>query len=122
MEYGVKFSGCTVHFVDEGMDSGPIIMQAVVPVLADDTEEVLAERILQKNTVFIGRFCSYWQRVGFMWREGPYILNRGLAMMKRALISVSNKDGVIEFAQGLEKLGYEIISTGGTYRTLQEAG
>lgn len=42
--------------------------------------------------------------------------------MKRALISVSNKDGVIEFAQGLEKLGYEIISTGGTYRTLQEAG
>ncbi len=42
--------------------------------------------------------------------------------MKRALISVSNKAGVIEFAQGLEKLGYEIISTGGTYRTLQEAG
>jgi len=42
--------------------------------------------------------------------------------MKRALISVSNKDGVVEFAKGLEKLGYEIISTGGTYRTLQEAG
>jgi len=40
----------------------------------------------------------------------------------RALISVSNKDGVVEFAHGLEKLGYEIISTGGTYRTLQEAG
>lgn len=42
--------------------------------------------------------------------------------MKRALISVSNKDGVVEFAQGLEKLGFEIISTGGTYRTLKEAG
>lgn len=42
--------------------------------------------------------------------------------MKRALISVSNKDGVVEFARGLEKLGYEIISTGGTYSTLQEAG
>jgi len=42
--------------------------------------------------------------------------------MKRALISVSNKDGVIEFARGLEELGYEIVSTGGTYRTLQEAG
>lgn len=42
--------------------------------------------------------------------------------MKRALISVSNKQGVAEFALGLEKLGYEIISTGGTYQTLQEAG
>ncbi|HPF20160.1 MAG TPA: bifunctional phosphoribosylaminoimidazolecarboxamide formyltransferase/IMP cyclohydrolase [Syntrophomonas sp.] len=42
--------------------------------------------------------------------------------MKRALISVSNKDGVVEFAQGLEKLGYEIISTGGTYKTLADAG
>jgi phosphoribosylaminoimidazolecarboxamide formyltransferase/IMP cyclohydrolase len=42
--------------------------------------------------------------------------------MKRALISVSNKDGIIEFARGLEKLDYEIISTGGTYTTLQEAG
>ncbi|MEN6325046.1 MAG: bifunctional phosphoribosylaminoimidazolecarboxamide formyltransferase/IMP cyclohydrolase [Syntrophomonas sp.] len=42
--------------------------------------------------------------------------------MKRALISVSNKDGVVEFAQGLEKLGYEIISTGGTYNIIKEAG
>ena len=42
--------------------------------------------------------------------------------MKRALISVSNKEGVVDFARGLEKLGYEIISTGGTFRSLQEAG
>jgi len=42
--------------------------------------------------------------------------------MKRALISVSDKNGVIEFAQGLERLGYEILSTGGTYKTLKEAG
>jgi len=49
VDYGVKFSGCTVHFVDAGMDSGPIIMQAVVPVLANDTEEVLAERILTEE-------------------------------------------------------------------------
>jgi len=46
IEYGVRFSGCTVHFVDEGMDTGPIILQAVVPVQANDTEETLAERIL----------------------------------------------------------------------------
>lgn len=49
LEYGVKYSGCTVHFVDEGVDSGPIIMQAVVPVLDDDTVESLAERILQEE-------------------------------------------------------------------------
>lgn len=46
LEYGVRFSGCTVHFVDEGVDSGPIISQAVVPVLGDDTEESLSARIL----------------------------------------------------------------------------
>ena len=47
LEYGVKVSGCTVHFVDEGMDTGPIIAQAAVPVYHDDTEEILSERILK---------------------------------------------------------------------------
>ena len=46
VEHGVKFSGCTVHFVDEGLDSGPIIAQAVTPVMDDDTAESLAARIL----------------------------------------------------------------------------
>jgi phosphoribosylglycinamide formyltransferase-1 len=46
-DYGVKISGCTVHFVDEGMDTGPIIIQAAVPVRDDDTEETVAERILR---------------------------------------------------------------------------
>lgn len=46
LQYGLKFSGCTVHFVDEGVDTGPIIIQAVVPVLDDDTEEILSARIL----------------------------------------------------------------------------
>lgn len=46
VEYGVKISGCTVHFVDEGMDTGPVIIQAAVPVFPDDSEETLSERIL----------------------------------------------------------------------------
>ena len=46
LEYGVKFSGCTVHFVDETLDSGPIILQAAVPVMEDDTVESLSARIL----------------------------------------------------------------------------
>lgn len=46
LEHGVKFSGCTVHFVEEGLDSGPIVRQAVVPVEDDDTAESLSARIL----------------------------------------------------------------------------
>ena len=46
LEHGVKFSGCTVHFVDEGVDTGPVVIQSVVPVLEDDTEEKLSARIL----------------------------------------------------------------------------
>ena len=46
LDYGVKFSGCTVHFVDNGLDSGPIIIQAVVPVKDEDTAESLSRRIL----------------------------------------------------------------------------
>ena len=46
LDYGVKFAGCTVHFVDEGMDSGAIILQKVVPVMDDDNEDTLSARIL----------------------------------------------------------------------------
>lgn len=49
LRYGVKLSGCTVHFVDAGMDSGPVILQQAVPVLADDTTESLAARILKEE-------------------------------------------------------------------------
>ena len=53
LAYGVKVSGCTVHFVDEGMDSGPIILQASVPVQEGDTEEALAARVLaQEHRIF----------------------------------------------------------------------
>ena len=49
VEHGVRFSGCTVHFVNEECDQGPIIIQAVVPVLPDDTGETLAARILEQE-------------------------------------------------------------------------
>jgi phosphoribosylglycinamide formyltransferase-1 len=48
-DYAVKFSGCTIHFVDEGVDTGPIIIQAVVPVMPDDTVETLQKRILAQE-------------------------------------------------------------------------
>jgi len=52
-DYGVKISGCTVHFVDEGVDTGPIIVQAAVPSYHDDTDDTLSERILrQEHRIF----------------------------------------------------------------------
>ena len=48
-DYGVKFSGCTVHFADSGVDTGPIIIQSVVPLLQDDTQETFQQRILEEE-------------------------------------------------------------------------
>ena len=49
IEYGVKISGCTVHFIDEGLDTGPVILQEAVPVYEDDSEEALSDRILKEE-------------------------------------------------------------------------
>lgn len=49
LEYGAKFTGCTVHFVDEGVDTGAVVCQAVVPIQDDDTVETLAARILKEE-------------------------------------------------------------------------
>lgn len=62
LDYGVKFSGCTVHFVDAGTDTGPIIIQAAVPVLDNDTEETLSRRIqVEEHRIYseaIGLFAA----------------------------------------------------------------
>jgi len=60
LDYGVRYSGCTVHFVDQGVDSGPIILQAVVPVLQDDTEETLSARILaEEHKIYVEAIRLY---------------------------------------------------------------
>jgi len=58
-DYGVMFSGCTIHFVDEGVDTGPIIIQAVVPVLPDDTKDTLQKRILAQEHVIYPQAIQY---------------------------------------------------------------
>jgi phosphoribosylglycinamide formyltransferase-1 len=62
LDYGVKITGCTAHFVDEGTDTGPIIIQAFVPVLPDDTEDTLSARILkEEHRIFpdaVNLFCK----------------------------------------------------------------
>lgn len=60
VDYGVKFSGCTVHFVDAGTDSGPIILQKVVPVMDDDTEDTLADRILVQEHIAMPEALKLW--------------------------------------------------------------
>ena len=60
LEYGVKFTGCPVHFVDEGTDTGPIILQKVVPVLDDDTHDTLAARILEQEHKAMPEALKLW--------------------------------------------------------------
>lgn len=61
-EYGVRYSGCTVHFVDEGVDTGPIILQAVVPVLPEDTADILAARILEQEHIIYPEAVNLFAR------------------------------------------------------------
>lgn len=70
-EYGVRFSGCTVHFVTEGCDEGPIIIQAAVPAFPDDTEETLAARILKEEHRIYPRAIQLYSegRLGVMGRK-----------------------------------------------------
>ena len=60
VDYGVKIAGCTVHFVDEGTDTGPIILQKAVPVFDDDTEETLAARILVEEHKALPEAIQLW--------------------------------------------------------------
>jgi len=60
VDYGVKVAGCTVHFVDEGTDTGPIILQKVVPVMDEDTEETLAARILVEEHKALQEAIRLW--------------------------------------------------------------
>lgn len=71
--YGVKFTGCTVHFVDEGVDTGPIILQAVVPIYDTDTEESLLERIHKEEHRIYPEAVRLFGE-GKLWIEGRRVL------------------------------------------------
>ena len=122
LAYGAKISGCTVHFVDEGTDSGPIILQAAVEVREDDTEETLAARVLEQEHIIYPRAIKLFidGRLKIIGRRVE--IGGGNMKIKRALISVSNKIGAVELARKLHKSGVEIISTGGTGKAIRAAG
>ncbi len=75
IDYGVKVSGCTVHFVDGGMDTGPIICQRMVPVLEEDTEDSLSARILDEEHRALVDSVSWWSR-GLLRLEGRVVHRR----------------------------------------------
>ena len=80
LDYGVKISGCTVHFVDEGMDTGRIIIQAAVPVMPDDTEDTLSERIL-----------SFEHRI---YPEAVRLFSEGRIEIKGRTVKIKDHHGV----------------------------
>ena len=82
--YGARFAGCTVHFVDEGTDTGPVIVQAVVPVLEGDTEETLSARILVEEHRIYPQAVQ-WFAQGRLALEGRRVGVRGTRVLAASL-------------------------------------
>ncbi|WP_142412887.1 phosphoribosylglycinamide formyltransferase [Hathewaya massiliensis] len=76
LEYGVKVSGCTVHFVDEGTDTGNIIIQRVVPVYAEDTREELQKRVLVEEHKALPEAIKYISEGKIEIKEGKVFLKK----------------------------------------------
>jgi phosphoribosylglycinamide formyltransferase 1 len=85
LEYGARFSGCTVHFVDEGTDTGPIIAQAVVPVLQEDDETSLSARILEQEHRLYPRAVQ-WFAQGRLSLQGRRVRLDGAVATEGAML------------------------------------
>jgi phosphoribosylglycinamide formyltransferase 1 len=92
VEYGVRFSGCTVHFVNDECDEGPIIIQAVVPVFADDTEAKLAARILKEEHRIYPRAIQLYAE-GRLRVDGRRVIVAGSANDENAALIEPPLDG-----------------------------
>ena len=146
LDYGVKVFGVTVHYVDGGIDTGPVILQRAVELPdARDRDEVFdvlhpiehellvgAVRLIAAGELSIDAASPRFVRLGdrvesaIVAQSTPastlQASTSGEVQVARALLSVSDKTGVVEFARGLVELGVELISTGGTARELADAG
>lgn len=76
LDYGVKFTGCSVHFVDEGVDTGPIIIQAAVPVHDDDSESSLSERILREEHRILPEAINLYVSGSLIFTDGRLRINQ----------------------------------------------
>jgi phosphoribosylaminoimidazolecarboxamide formyltransferase / IMP cyclohydrolase len=123
---GAKVTGVTVHLVDEKLDGGPIVMQEAVPILPGDDPASLIERLHAVEHRLLPRAVALLASGAFRVDGRQVAMDPDAAAVlpprRRALISVSDKTGIAEFATALATLGYELVSTGGTARALREAG
>jgi phosphoribosylglycinamide formyltransferase-1 len=107
LEYGVRLSGCTVHFVDENLDAGPVILQAAVPVLDDDTSETLAERILkEEHRIYTDAVRLVLE--GRYRMEGRRVIHLPQAAHKVEVAKEIEKAKVVETTNEAEKSGSQL--------------
>jgi phosphoribosylglycinamide formyltransferase-1 len=85
LEYGVKFAGCTVHFADEGIDTGPIIIQSVVPVYDDDTADTLSTRILKEEHRIYPQAIQYYAEGRIVIEGRKVLIRNGRRFAEKAL-------------------------------------
>jgi phosphoribosylaminoimidazolecarboxamide formyltransferase/IMP cyclohydrolase len=127
LEHGVALTGCTVHLVDRTLDGGPIVLQEAVAILPGNDEAVLHGRIRAVEHRLLPRAVALLL-AGALRVEGRHVRLDAAAAdarsprPRRALLSVSDKTGLLELARGLVALDFEIVSSGGTASHLREAG
>ncbi len=144
LAHGVWVTGATVHLVDAGVDTGPILAQCAVEVLPDDTADRLHERIKISERGLLVEVVADLARRGYTVTgrkvsigvtaedrvtadalgpaEAALMTDEGRRPVRRALLSVSAKSGLLELATGLHAAGVEIVSTGSTAVTIADAG
>jgi phosphoribosylaminoimidazolecarboxamide formyltransferase / IMP cyclohydrolase len=126
LAHGAAVTGCTVHLVDETLDGGPILAQEAVRILPDDEEGSLHERIKAVEHRLLPRtvallLAGAFEVEGRQVRLDATRADSAVRMPRRALLSVSDKMGLVAFGAGLVRLGFELVSTGGTAAALRRA-
>jgi phosphoribosylaminoimidazolecarboxamide formyltransferase / IMP cyclohydrolase len=126
---GVAVTGVTVHLVDATLDGGPIVAQEAVPVLPADDEASLLERLHPVEHRLLPTAVATLLAGALAVPPGarrarlhPATADAGVPAPHRALLSVSDKTGLVDLGRGLVARGFELVSTGGTARALREAG
>jgi phosphoribosylaminoimidazolecarboxamide formyltransferase/IMP cyclohydrolase len=129
LDHGVALTGCTIHLVNAVLDGGPIVLQEAVPILAGDDETSLQDRIRAVEHRLLPRAVALLLAGALdVAPDGRHVAidvaraAEAIPAPRRALLSVSDKTGLVPFAGGLVRHGFELVSTGGTARTLRDAG
>ena len=120
-------TGVTVHLVDDTLDGGPILLQEAVPILPGDDEAALATQIHAAEHRLLPRAIALLasgavEVEGRKARVDTKRAETAVEFPRRALLSVSDKAGLADLGRGLVANGFELVSTGGTARTLRDAG